>query len=79
MEIIGVIDSSGSMSHCWKTMAEYWNSFISPMNPKVICFDTNLHIANSSSLSSNINDHGGNSTNIYKPFEKIDSLLRGEY
>lgn len=59
LTIIGVIDSSGSMSDWWEWLANFWNSSIPKDNLVTITFSTKPALVPTNVLSTKLKDHGG--------------------
>ncbi len=74
-KIIGLIDSSGSMSGNWKFLANHWNKYVPKDDTLTITFDTKPRIVPDNILDQNINKHGGGGTNIYTAFQKLEEEL----
>lgn len=75
---VGIIDSSGSMSSAWTHVANNYNLLIDDLstpNKITFCFDTGIHNVPNNKLQQNINAHGGGGTDIYKPMQKLDTII----
>jgi hypothetical protein len=51
LHVIGVIDSSGSMSSYWKDLSKFWNESIPKEDLFTMCFDTRTHYEKANVLS----------------------------
>lgn len=77
--IIGVIDSSGSMSSHWKHCVKHYNAFIEQCNlEKVITytFDDKIHEEPQKILKPNLRHYGGSMTNIVLAFQTLDQKIK---
>lgn len=76
LNIIGIIDSSGSMSSWWSWIADFWNSDVIPKERlHTITFDTKPRVIESNVLSTKIKDHGGGGTSIPEAFVQFEKIL----
>lgn len=76
--LIGVIDSSGSMSSSWKDIANNWNSLLSE-NPDAtaITFSNSAKIIKGP-LTMRIQDYEGGGTEIEKGFRELNNILKSD-
>ena len=78
-QIIGIIDASYSMYDIWPMLVEQYNALVTEMGEEqftTICFDNKLHHKKETPyLTSNINNHGGCSTNIKISFDYIEDTI----
>ena len=76
--VIGVIDSSGSMSSVWPAIAENWNALLS-QNPDAtaITFSTSSKIVKGP-LTSRIQDYEGGGTEIEQGFKELNQILKSD-
>lgn len=75
LHIVGVIDSSGSMSSWWKWIAQFWNTTIPKDNLYTITFSNDPAVVASNTLSEKIQHHGGGGTAIPNAFVLLDKHL----
>lgn len=75
VKVIGIIDSSGSMSSYWKYLANQWNQYMQNVDVDAFCFDDKVHPVEGSILHDNINQYGGSMTDIYKAFQHFENML----
>ena len=84
---IGVIDSSGSMSGCWKDLSSTYNLFITELSEslgvpvgspqiKTFCFDSTIHQVPSGRLEPSLYSHGGGMTNIVESMRQMEVELK---
>lgn len=70
--VIGIIDSSGSMSSVWPHIVESWNNILS-YNPNAVTITfSNSAKLNSGKLTNNIYDYQGGGTHIESGFALLN-------
>lgn len=83
---IALVDSSGSMSSCWKDLAVTYNAFMTELQSrlgvdnnsnqiKTFCFDASIHPVPSNILDGSIYAHGGGMTNIVEAMIQMEKIL----
>ena len=73
--IIGLIDSSGSMSSWFKMLAEHWNKYVPKENTTTICFSNRTYRVPGNVLSTYIGQYGGGGTNILGAFQELEKQI----
>lgn len=76
--VIGIIDSSGSMSSWWKHVAKNYNELIDNIASKKVitfCFSQSIYNEPTNKLNSSISRYGGGMTNIYLAMKELQTKL----
>lgn len=76
--LVGILDSSGSMSSHWKFVAEHYNALMDEVDQTkaiTFCFDNKVRPVPNNKLSERIQDYGGGMTNILLAFEEFERQL----
>jgi len=77
--VIGVIDSSGSMSGWWKHVAENYNALVDSLATKKIityCFSDKIYAEPNIRLKDSISQYGSSMTNIFLAFQHLETEMQ---
>ena len=78
LKIIGIIDSSGSMTGVWNYVRTTWNQLVQDVGEEyftTITFDHNVHHKADTPYLADQYSHGGGGTNIFVPFQYFEQTV----
>ena len=76
--VIGIIDSSGSMSSWWNHVAKNYNDLIDSLSTKKVityCFSDRIYPEPKNRLSNSIHDYGASMTNIVLAMNQLQTEI----